>query len=55
MQRLNTLQEYEEIVKKVKNKIAFSKETVECLHLIFWSGSQRRVTAILQNWSRIGG
>jgi hypothetical protein len=24
----------------VRNKTAFSKETAECLHLIFWSGSQ---------------
>jgi hypothetical protein len=30
-------------VKKVENKTAFSKETVEYLHLIFWPGSQRRV------------
>jgi hypothetical protein len=28
---------------KVQNKTAFSKETVACLHLMFWSGSQRRV------------
>jgi hypothetical protein len=30
-------------VKKVENKTAFSKETVEYLHLIFWPGSQRKV------------
>jgi hypothetical protein len=38
-------------VKKVENKTAFSKETVECLNLIFWPGRQRRVhchTAKLQ-------
>jgi hypothetical protein len=39
MQRL----EYEVTVKKVENKTAFFGEVVECMHLIFWSGSQRRV------------
>jgi hypothetical protein len=28
---------------RIKQTFAFSKETVECLHLIFWPGSQRRV------------
>jgi hypothetical protein len=30
-------------VKKVENKTVYYKETVEGRHLIFWSGSQRRV------------
>jgi hypothetical protein len=41
-------------VKKKENKTVFSKETVECLHVIFWPGSQRRFhchTAKLEpNW-----
>jgi hypothetical protein len=28
---------------RMKQTFAFSKETVECLHLIFWPGSPRRV------------
>jgi hypothetical protein len=28
---------------------------VKCRHLIFWLESQRGSTAILQNWSQIGG
>jgi hypothetical protein len=34
---------YEPTAKKVQNKILYYKETVECRHLIFWPGSQRRV------------
>jgi hypothetical protein len=34
---------YEVTVKKVENKIVYYKETVECLHLILWPRSQRRV------------
>jgi hypothetical protein len=30
-------------VKKVENKIVYYKETVECVHLIFWSRSQKKV------------
>jgi hypothetical protein len=30
-------------VKKVENKTVFFKEMVECLQLIFWPGSQRRI------------
>jgi hypothetical protein len=30
-------------VKKVGNKTMFSKETVECLHIVFWPGSHRGV------------
>jgi hypothetical protein len=38
-----TLPECEVTVNKVENKTAFFKETVECLRLIFWPVSQRRV------------
>jgi len=31
------------MVKKLQNKIVYYKKTVECLHLIFWPGSQGRV------------
>jgi hypothetical protein len=34
---------YEVTMKKMENKIVYYKETVECQHLIFWPGSQRRV------------
>jgi hypothetical protein len=33
---------YKTAVKKVENKIVYYKETMECLHLIFWPKSQRR-------------
>jgi hypothetical protein len=42
MLECDTLREYEVTAKKVENKTAFSKEPVECLHVIFWPGSQRR-------------
>jgi hypothetical protein len=38
------------------NKVAFSKETVECLHLILWPGSKRKVhchTAKLETNRRV--
>jgi hypothetical protein len=35
------LRQYEVTVKKAENKTTFSKETVECLHLIFWPGGRR--------------
>jgi hypothetical protein len=34
---------YRVTVKKVENKIMYYKETAECLQLIFWPRSQRRV------------
>jgi hypothetical protein len=34
---------YKVTAKKVENKIVYYKETLECLHLIFWPRSLRRV------------
>jgi hypothetical protein len=36
------LQEYKVAMNKEENEIAFSKETVECLHLTLWPDSKRR-------------
>jgi hypothetical protein len=43
IQKCYTLLEYEVTVKKVQNKNVFSKEVVECLHLILFLASQRKV------------
>jgi hypothetical protein len=41
---------YQHRVKQLENKFVYYKETAECQHLIFCSGSWERVHSILQNW-----
>jgi hypothetical protein len=43
MSECDTLQKYEITVKKVENKTALSKETLECLRLKVCPGSQGKV------------
>jgi hypothetical protein len=41
--------------KKVENQTVFFEEMMECVHLIFWPGSQRSVHCHTAKQSGIGG
>jgi hypothetical protein len=42
-------------MKNLENKIVYSKETVECQHIIFGQEVRGRSTGILKNMSQVGG